>query len=213
MARGARGFARGKVRVVLDLYKSGLPPSEIALRVYGSDGRRFRQRVHSIINLYGKRLGMLKDRRVHTAEGVVAESDSGLDLGSEVRPGFHDHRRPATPSDPFLGSYRNIVQLKASLRKGEARAVNVMSVVDRLLGPLNFSHEGLVRQTAMLLARRLAGGGRVKDIASVSAMVSLLINRPLDRGSLMGLLDVFLAEGVTSVDVELFRRALAIING
>jgi len=44
MSGNTRGITRGGVvSLVLDLYRSGMSPREIALKVYGSDSRRFRQ--------------------------------------------------------------------------------------------------------------------------------------------------------------------------
>ena len=195
----APGNARGKVSLVLDLYRSGLTPREIALRVYGEDSRRARQRVHSIINLYGKRLGLLRKDRVYR-EGEVVESETGLYLGVEVRPGFIEHSKPVTNSAPFIGSYSNVRQLKASLRKSEVRIVNVMAMVDRLLGPLNISHDSIVREEAMLLAKKFAGKGKVREVAAAAAFVAIVRYYP---SLTLDLIDVLDANGLDCLPISL----------
>jgi len=195
----ARGFSRGKVSLVLDLYRSGLTAREIALRIYGDDSRKARQRVHSIINLYGKRLGLLRGSRVHR-EGEVVESESGVYLGVEVRSGFVEHSRPVTNSAPFLGSYCNVRQLKASLKREEVRVVNVLSLIDRIMGPLGYPHDSMVREEAMYLARKFTSKGKVKEVAAAAAFVAVLLRRPGDLRLLIEALD---ANGIDSLPISL----------
>ena len=208
----APGNTRGKVRLVLDLYKSGLTPKEIAIRVYGGDSRKYRMRVHRIVYLYGKRMGLLSENKnvKDDVRGETIGSDGLVVRERGLGDSFITHSRPVTQSNPFLGAYRNIRQLKASLKREDVRAVNVMSYVDRFLGPLNLSHESMVREDAMYLARRFSGAGPDKVVAGASAFVSVLRRRP---GDLPLLLEVLEVNDVDVLSVGLLARMLAITYG
>ena len=214
MSGNTRGNTRGKVRLVLDLYRAGLSPKEIAVKVYGSDSRRARQRVHNIIYLYGRRLGLLKEVRPRedAVRGEVVDASSGLVLRSKgLGEVFVEHSRPVTNSDPYLGSYRNMRQLKASLKRGDVRAVNAMGFVDRFLGPLNVPHESVVREDAMLLARKFSSSGKPKEVGAAASFASVLLHRPGDAALLA---EVLLVNGVKSVSIPLLADMLsAIYNG
>ena len=202
----------GIVRTVLDLRKAGLSAQEIAIRVYGSDSRKYRMRVHRIVYLYGKRMGLLsKNRNVKDdVRGETTDSDGLVVRERGLGESFITHSKPVSHSNPFLGAYRNIRQLKASLKRKDARAVNVMSFVDRFLGPLNLSHESVVREEAMYLARRFAGAGPAKDVAAVSAFIAVSRRRP---GDLPLLLEVLEVNDVNELSVGLLARMLAITYG
>lgn len=208
MSGNTRGITRGKVKLVLDLYRAGLPAWEIAARVYGVDSRRTRQRVYSIIYLYGKRLKMLSGSRVEDgARGEVTDPESGLVLGERgFGESFVEHARPVTASSPFLGAYQNLRQLKASLKKEDVRAVNAMGFVDRLMGPLGIPHESIIREEAMLLAKRFSGRGRPKEVAAAAALASVIRHRPADVGFMMEVLE---AAGVRSLNLLLVNEMLS----
>jgi len=210
MSGNTRGITRGGVvSLVLDLYRSGLSPREIALKVYGSDSRRFRQRVHNIVYLYGKRLGLLRDTRPleDGVRGETVDSSSGLVLREgELGESFVEHARPVTASSPFLGAYQNLRQLKASLKKEGVRAVNAMGFVDRLLGPLGIPHESIIREEAMLLAKRFSGRGRPKEVAAAAALASVIRHRPADVGFMLEVLE---AAGVKSLNLLLINDMLS----
>lgn len=123
----------------------------------------------------------------------------------EVGESFITHSRPINHSNPFLGAYRSIRQLKASLSREGVRAVNTMSYVDRFLGPLNLPHESVVREEAMLLARKYAGKGGVKEVAAAAAFTAVLKLRPGDLAFLIEVLD---SVGVKVLNISLLADML-----
>ncbi len=123
----------------------------------------------------------------------------------EVGESFITHSRPINHSNPFLGAYRNIRQLKASLSREGVRAVNTMSYVDRFLGPLNLPHESVVREEAMLLARKYAGKGGVKEVAAAACLAAVLRLRPGQAGFLVEVLHV---HGVKVLNISLLADML-----
>lgn len=172
---------RGAVKQVLELYKSGFSPREIALRVYGDDSLKFRQRVFSIIYWYGKRLGLLNTHQQYDPEhGEFVDVETGTVVESEVRDGFVPHASPVHPQDPFLGSYRTMQQLRASLPSSDRRAVDVLVHVDRLMGAVpDVPRESIIRQDACMLARVNAGLDTwLVKIAMTSVIVALLYHAP-----------------------------------
>lgn len=172
---------KGAVRKVVELYKAGVPPREISLRVYGDDAPRFRQRVFSIIYLYGKRLGLLDtDRQLDTHRGEVVDIETGTVVEGEVRNGFIQHSSPVHPQDPFLGSYQTMQQLRASLNSSDRRVVDVLSHIDKLFGLLDdIPRESVIRQDACLLGTKNAHiDVWVSKIAVTSVIMSLLYHAP-----------------------------------
>jgi hypothetical protein len=170
------------VEKVINLAKLGLSAREIAEEVYGDGSYKYRQRVWNILYLYGKRLGMLDYTRVtDDYRGEVIDPESGLVLAErEIGESFIPHSKPVSPNAPFLGAYYSMRQLKASLSRDKVREVEVMSWVDKFLGPLGYGHDSLVRADAMLIARRNAGLGSPKLIGHASAIASVLVHRPSD---------------------------------
>ncbi len=172
---------RGAVQQVLELYKMGVTPREIALRVYGCDDYRFRQRVFSIIYWYGKRLGLLNTvRNYDQRRGEYIDVETGTVIGLDVKNGFIPHSSPVHPQDPFLGSYQTMQQLRASLPPSDRRVVDILSHVDRMIAVLpGISRESVIRQDACLLARINAGlDAWLIKIALSSIIISLLYHVP-----------------------------------
>lgn len=189
--------SRGIVGRIVELFMRGFSARDIAKAVYGSDDIRMRRRVYRML-WYAKVTGKLSTVSDYRTGDVVL--DGVVVREREVGETFINHSHPVTNAAPFLGSYRNMRQLKASLRRDEVRAVNVMSVVDRLLGPLDISHDSVVREEAMLLARKFASRGRVREVASAAVFTAVVHYRP---GFVRELVEVLVANGVDKLPLSL----------
>ncbi len=95
--------------------------------------------------------------------------------------------------------------MKASLKRKDVRAVNVMSYVDRFLGPLGYPHDSTVREEAMFLARKYSSKGGVREVAAAAAFTAVLKLRPGDLAFLIEVLD---SVGVKVLNISLLADML-----